>query len=90
MLLPVETRGEPALPTLALVAGAVVVVGCCVGCALVAAHFSGFPLLVFGGCACVLGLAAMTALVGRAGAEAGGPRAAGGPRERRTDGDPWR
>jgi hypothetical protein len=40
-----------------------VAVGGCFSCAAVVAHISGFPLLVLGGCACVLGLAALTALV---------------------------
>jgi hypothetical protein len=58
-----EQRSQPPLSTFALVAVGGVAVGCCVGCAVVAAHLSGFPLLVFGGCACVLALAAATALV---------------------------
>jgi hypothetical protein len=66
-------RREPALPISALVVAAVVAAGCCVRCTLVAAHFSGFPALVFGGCVCVPALAAVTALVGRAHATAGAP-----------------
>lgn len=63
MLRPAEHRSQPAVSTFALVAVGAVAVGCCVGCAVFAAHLSGFPLLVFGGCACVLALAAVTALV---------------------------
>ena len=88
MLRLTEPRGKPSLQALALVAGAVVAVGCCAGSALVATHFSGFPLLLFASCACVLALAAVTALVAHTGAMAGARGAAGGPHERRTDGHP--
>jgi hypothetical protein len=40
-----------------------VAVGGCVVCAVVVAQLSGFPLLVLGGCACVLALGAVTALI---------------------------
>ena len=60
---PAEHRTKPALSTFAAVALGTVAVGCCVGCAVVVAHFSGFPLLVLAGCGCVLGLAGLAALV---------------------------
>jgi hypothetical protein len=60
---PAEQRTQSALSTVGAVALGAVAVGCCVGCAVVAAHFSGFPLFVLAGCGCVLALAALAALV---------------------------
>lgn len=55
----------PAASTAAVALGALAV-GCSAGCAAVAAHFSGFPLLVIGGCACLLAHLAVAALLVRA------------------------
>jgi hypothetical protein len=45
---------QPAVSTAAVVGLSALGIGCCGGCAAVAAHSSGFPLLVIGGCACLL------------------------------------
>lgn len=57
-----EQRSELAVSTLALVALGVVALACCVGCAVVVAHLTGFPWLVLAGCGCALALAALTVL----------------------------
>ena len=47
----------------AVVALSALGVGCCAGCAAAAAHFSGFPLLLIGGSACLLAHLAAVALI---------------------------
>jgi membrane protein YdbS with pleckstrin-like domain len=57
-----EQRSEPAVSTFAFVASGAVALACCIGCAVVVASLTGFPLLVLGACGCVLALAALIAL----------------------------
>jgi mercuric reductase len=45
------------------VAAGALVAGCCVGAAVVVGQLSGFPLLVFAGCACILAVVAVVAFV---------------------------
>jgi hypothetical protein len=57
-----EQHSEPAVSTFALVALGAAALASCVGCAMVVASLTGFPLLVLGACGCVLAFATLTAL----------------------------